>query len=406
MPRKQRAVEPAISDEESLEQAFAEDDGGEPGGGDSSEAETATETTGDAAEIVESTAGGSSEGGSAAAASDASQPSASLRERLSSRGYDTSAFESEDDAFDALLTTVEQYHQSQPYIQGGQRYASHQEEFERWLAEQQQAKQPEQKPVPEKQPTAESPALDWKPPEFNQDFLRFVEPDPRTGRYKPIEPSLQRYADAANQYADWERETGRKILHDFPTLVEQAVSAKLAEREKALAEAFEKKLEERFQTWESSRENTEFVSQREKDFFVTNEAGQKLVDPRTNQFKLTPKGEAFRDYCNEAREFGLEDANKIRQYAERHLVRDEQFGRFKAEITPAGANGNGASPPAAEVGEGKRKQFMSRVLRSQRAVARTGSVPPPGSVEQQNPDATIDEIFDEVAEAAGVKPRN
>ena len=390
MPRKTAPPpQEPVSDEESLEQAFTEGGEGEP------VAPAATETGEETSGLTGGTAAADS---SQAAQQPATPPS--LRERLSSRGYDTSSFENEDAAFDALLTTVEQYHQAQPYIQGGQRYAAYQQDFERWMAERDQAKPPEPKQVAPKPETAAE--FDWKPPEFNPDYLRFVEQDPRTGRYKPIEPALQRYADAANQYADWERDTGRKILTDFPKLVEQAVAGRLAAQEKALTEAFERKMEERFGAWESGRATQEFVSQREKEFFVFNETGQKLLDPRTNQPKLTPKGEAFRDYCLEAREFGLEDPNKIRQYAERHLTRDEQLGRF-GQSAPAKPNGNGQS--AAEIGEGKRKQFMSRVLRSQRSVARTGSVPAPGSAEQQNADATIDEIFDEVAEAAGVKPR-
>lgn len=400
MPRKTAPPpQEPVSDEESLEQAFTEGGEGEP------VAPAATET----GEETSGLTGGTAAADSSQAAQQLATPP-SLRERLSSRGYDTSSFENEDAAFDALLTTVEQYHQAQPYISFGQRYAADQADYERWRSERNQQKPTEQKPVV---PEHESPSeFDWKPPEFNPDYLRFVEQDPRTGRYKPIEPSLQRYADAANQYADWERDTGRKILTDFPKVVEQAVAGRLAAREKALTEAFERKLEERFRDQESRSYAQEFVSRREKDFYARDAAGQYIRDPQTGNVVLTPVGQASYDYTMEVRHLlGIPDEAQptpeqqrhIIAFVEKHLASDEKLGRFPQSGAPAKPNGNGQS--AAEIGEGKRKQFMSRVLRSQRSVARTGSVPAPGSAEQQNADATIDEIFDEVAEAAGVKPR-
>lgn len=76
---------------------------------------------------------------SAAAAQQASPPP-SWRDRLGERGYDTSSFESDDDVFNALLTTAEEFHQHQPLIQRGREYLTHEEQFQEWLRQQEAAK--------------------------------------------------------------------------------------------------------------------------------------------------------------------------------------------------------------------------------------------------------------------------
>lgn len=335
----------------------------------------------------------------------------SLRDALAKKGYDTSAFSDDSAAAEALLATVEQWHESQPYVQRGQYFAQHEADFRRWQEEQERQRQAPtpQSPVPSAasaaaaKTVAEAAGLEWKVPEYDPRWELLVTRDDQ-GRFQSGDPTYLPIAQKLQQYYDWQRDTSQKILGDFPGLVGQAIAPKLEALEKAFDERVKAAIQQGIQGYASEQEGRRYVQEREADFYVLGPNKQRLIDPRTGQEQLTPKGQAFVQHVSDAKQMGIPN---VRQYVERMMAADEAMGRFSSAAagggTPAAA---GAAAPAAtteQVAESKKGEFLRKAIQSGYRPSRAGSVPGPNDSVLQSPDATIGEIFDAEAEKLGIQ---
>ena len=332
------------------------------------------------------------------------QTAASIREALSARGYDASRFQSEEEALDGLLATAEAFHQAQPLIQTGRRYVSQADKIDAWLAEQEKAAQETEKAAQSaaKAPAqAAKPVFEWKPPEYDPAWEARSKWDAEAGRYVPAtqydNPAI---ADKLNAFGDWQRQAGRDILLRFPELVEQAMSGRLEATEKLIDQRVQEVVAAKLTEYQSQQTTQSYFSEREKELFEFDAAtGRKKIDPTTGQESLTAKGKAFVEYAQQGREFGITDPQKLIAYTERELRRDEQAGRFGAA---GGGNGNPAQTPAEKKGE-----FLKQAMRGGNLAQRSGTFPVTTAPDDtlQNPDATLDEIFNDELQKRGLLPQ-
>jgi hypothetical protein len=333
---------------------------------------------------------------------------ASLLDRLTSRGYDVTNFKTDDAAFDALVAAAEAYEQAQPFVRYGQEYASHATEFQKW--QQEQAAKAQQEQATQANPEPEKPSFEWNTPEFDPAWKTRCRWDAEAGRWVPAtqydSPAI---ADKLNAYTEWHQSAGQRIVSEFPQLVQQAIADRLTELEKSFDQRVTQSLQGAFAEYEQAQANRQYLEAQKAEFYQLDPKGQPLVNPQTGEYVLKPKGEAFRNYLVEARDqFGITDPGRMRAYAERMVAADLATGKLgqspAKQETPAGASAPAPTPE--QVAQQKKGEFLSRVVKGQRAPNRGGSTPPPTAPADamQNPDATLDQLFQEEMERAGLKP--
>jgi hypothetical protein len=337
---------------------------------------------------------------------------------LAEKGYDSSQFDNDDAALEALLGTVEQHHQSRQYIEAGQRYAPHAEEFDTWLAE----KQKQQPAATTAEPPEDDkpPAFEWTPPEYDPTWESKGLVTTADGRWLPPEgrPDLAGVAQKLNAYYDWHTTKGQEIVRNFPQMVEQAVSGRLQSQEETFQARVNEAVQQGIAAYEQQQQSQRYVTEREAEFFQQDAQGRNVLDPENGAPVLTEKGQAFIDYATEAQGYGIQDPAAVQQYVDGQLSRDEAAGRFgaatpasdpqQATTTPVAADGNGngqtpASTPA--IARNKKGQFIRRVVEGQQRSQRGGSEPSVTDPDDmsQNPDASLSEMLKSEAQKAGIR---
>lgn len=361
----------------------------------------------------------------------------SVRDRLASAGYDVSGFADDGAAWNALLAEVEAYQRAQPYVQYGMQAATDWEGYQRWKAESAQRTQQSTadvaRPSPSagpaassassqaQSPAAKQPGFEWNAPEYDPDWLNYVEV--RDGRFVPKQFCSPEPAQKLNAYRKWEQETAPRILREFPTLARQAVAEEI-ERAREEMRREQQALVDRALAWKETLDRTQqYLASNAERFFQKDEQGQFLRDQQ-GQLVMSPRGRAMHHFATEARQrFGMQSPEDVREYAERQVMAMEAMGAFnqspgQASGLPSGSVAPTSLPyspvagqpqvqPAAPNGQAKRERFVERVTRAQRfSVDRGGSIPASHAAAGalQNPDASLEEIFDEESRKRGLLP--
>ena len=227
-----------------------------------------------------------------------------VRDYLPELGIANDQFADDEAAIRHLAEQARQYQQIQPYWnQVAPNYSKYQE----WLAQQQQAQQqPAQPAQPAKKPY-------WEPlPELDQAALRMVAHDPATGQIvvKPeyrgvVAPDLPQKVQAYLQ-AKQDRES--KLLND-PV---GAIWGGVEERLQGIFEQREKQLAERMYQDMQARQ---YLRDNASTLFQFDANGRPLTDPQTGQHAMTPYGQAFSHYLDEATQLGIAQPMARERYA-------------------------------------------------------------------------------------------
>lgn len=279
-----------------------------------------------------------------------------------------------------------------PYAELGQRVAPEWDAYQQW----------KQSQVSQQQPIAQQPAQpqavqdangDWVIPDFDRDVLRYCEFDETTQRYKPIEPTLARYADQANQYQDRIKAVNQKILTAFPDSVLSVVKPYM---EKVIAEQFDAKLKE-FQTKQEAErarqeDDARLTSVQEK-LFKKDSRGNWARNPFNGNMVLTKQGEFFVQERDRFLAHYGQDQRAAERYAMDQLDRAEKAGQFSppaATPPPTPASPPQAPPQPqltpAQIHEQNRQSFMDEALAAQRmAGQRDGTIPDSAREPSRNP---------------------
>jgi len=321
------------------------------------------------------------------------QADASLKAALEEAGLDLTQFESPKQAFELLLDMVHNARSAAPYAELGQRVAPEWDAYQQWKQSQVSQQQPVAQQPPQPQAIQEANG-DWAIPDFDRDVLRYCEFDESTQRYKPIEPTLARYADQANQFQDRIKSINQKILTAFPDSVLSVVKPYM---EKVIAEQFDAKLKEVQAKQEAERARQEddarLMSVQEK-LFKKDSRGNWARNPFSGNMVLTKQGEFFVQERDRFLASYGQDQRAAERYAMDQLDRAEKAGQFSPPAAtptlPSPAPAPQAPPQPqltpAQIHEQNRQSFMDEALAAQRmAGQRDGTIPDSAREPSRNP---------------------
>ncbi len=197
--------------------------------------------------------------------------------------------------------------QQEQLAQYGRRYVEHQGDFEEFLKQKQAQQQAEQAKLQKPK---------WEVPEFDPEWMNAVKIDENSGRYVAKDWGNPVIADKVNKYLTWKQQAADRLIREPDKLFQELNGDWINERVQNL-------LDERFAQVTAKQQAEAFIQQNLQTFYELGPDGQPLPDPRNpGQGKLTPYGQAFAHYANQAHGLGLTDPNVIQQYAMAMLERD------------------------------------------------------------------------------------
>ena len=294
------------------------------------------------------------------------QTQASLRAYAKSQGLSLDHYQDDGAALDHLLQTFRTYQQVAPQLQY---YQSLLPQFQQWQQQQAQAQQP--KPA-EKKPWFEAPQYDpsWK---------ALVQRDPTTGEFKaaPGAPPdiVQKYLSAQQHAAGF--------LEKFAFDPTGTIKPGIEELVKPLVESA---IKEQLGSYREQQQAAQIVGQNAKWIYQCDQAGNPVTDPFTGQKMLSPWGQKFAQYSNEAMQHGMQSVSAMNEYA-LMKVQNELLQQQLSQMQPAQTPG-GPSPAQIANEQMKRQAIAGAVHRPSAA----GSIPAPGTTTPQNASLSFREM--------------
>ena len=287
----------------------------------------------------------------------------SIRDIARQRGqFDPATWSDDEAAANEIVDGYRRYREIEPDFE---LYRRMQPQFQAWLAGQQSPNQP---PAPAPQ---EAPKW-YVPPEFNQAWLNDLELDDNGNirAKKGTQVSPDRINKVAN-YIQWTKEAQRRFFENPQAAISEIVESQIEERSSRIAS-------EQVAELRAHHEAQSFVNQHANWLFRTNEKGQRVKDPISGRDVLTPEGQLFGQYFEQAERRGLKSMADMTDYAlamlERHLLRSHYDGQN----------------PAKEPVKGKTavKEALSKASRSPKRAASQANPREPGK-SGQNPKASL-----------------
>jgi hypothetical protein len=219
-------------------------------------------------------------------------PRRDVLNHLHAQGMDVSGFQSDDDWFDACET-----HEA-AIARERQALDEYYRNRDQYIAWQQQAQAPTapQAAAPPAAPEAGKPSGPPVPTELAWEFSQkgYIAIDPKTGRYKAVDPSLAPLEKQLNDYTDWQRTQARKIVTKPDEWFEESgLAAKYKPKEINEDELFQKFEERLTQRQQKSQLENQYL-QVEPLLFQTNSAGQPVRNA-AGDFVPTDLGRQFKD---------------------------------------------------------------------------------------------------------------
>lgn len=246
----------------------------------------------------------------------------SVRDVVAGYGVDVGQFADDAQALQALAYGYRGYQSARPHIELSSRWLPYASEIETFLRGRQQQAQPPGRP----------PAPPWHGlPEFNPMWRHQITRGEQ-GEYVPIPGSgatletvrkFQEYAQARRDFEDrfyTDPITALKPgLEEFvQPLVQQAIHASL-------------------QQMQEHQHARSFVQQHADWLYARDAQGRELADPITGGKVLTPFGQKFGGYLQEAHSLGVQGAVNQQKYAQALLERDLALMGAWQGVQPQGA---------------------------------------------------------------------
>lgn len=140
-----------------------------------------------------------------------------------------------------------------------------------------------------------------RPPEWREEWQALVKFDQATGQYKAVDPMAvnPQIVDRANEYAAWRRRTIDSLAADPAKAVWDGGLSEIvtAEVDRRLQAAEAQRMAQQTQL-EGQRAMDQFIQANQQQFFQLDANGQPLVNPYTQEFVLTPRGQSFRAHSS------------------------------------------------------------------------------------------------------------
>ncbi len=307
------------------------------------------------------------------------QAAMSVRDALKGYGLDLGgSFQDDHQVLAHMAQMYRLAQQNHQMAQYGQQYVQHADKFQAYLKSQQDAAQAQQ---------AAQQKSWWNPPEFDQSWTQKIVRDPQTGELRTIpgaDPSL------VQKYMGWvehQRNFLDKLSQDPIAAIKPGLEQMIDQRAQQLMDQRFGNFQEQNQAKQFVQQNSQWLHQRDQ------QSGQVVIDPRTQMPALSPAGQRFLGYVQQAEQMGL-NTQAQQQYAMGFLQRDvlyaqqqayaqQQSAQQPAQLDPAQAaknaflqnaaqggavrpaspgNVNGASPPIGGGSRGLQDLLMADML--------------------------------------------
>lgn len=227
------------------------------------------------------------------------------------RGYDTSSF-SDDQQFVQTLESGLSQLSEMPALR------------QQIDAAQQSAAQPsytEPMPSSTEAPEDYQEESAWSPPEYDERWENLVQIDPESGQYVPtsehVNPSV---AQRANEYREWLRSQGKEFWQQPYDFMKKGLDGWVREivNDHVDAALYQSNVDGNVES---------FLDTNKGRFYVMDQNGRQVMDPKTGGEMLTPEGNALKQHAEQAKEFGIFEPDKIQAYALNMLERDLYAGQ-------------------------------------------------------------------------------
>ena len=308
----------------------------------------------------------------------ATPPSPGWRDQLQTEfGIDTKSWDSDDRVVDLLRYVRDQSAQQQQLAAYGQRYLSQAEQYEKWLAEQQQAKQPAPASEPASKPY-------WpEPPQWNPADEQYLARDAE-GRVVATNgnPLL---VDKYNAMQQWRKDRLDALLRD-------PVEAQWSGIEQRLNKMFEER---------------GFISRKDIDAQKESEFAQSfLLAHRGWLYQNDPNGQPITDQLGQPvfSQAGLHFTRVVQQLQQAGVANPAVQADIALQLTAAQFQGNGQQAPAPQTtatpGVDPKERFLSGAGHSPN---RSGTISQSAMPHvPQNGSMTFREMLREDARLAGI----
>lgn len=247
-------------------------------------------------------------------------------------GLDLSKFPDDAAAVQFLGQQIREARQLQQYAPYVQQVIPHWSEIQEWLQSRQQ-----QAPATTQGKSWWSEF--WQPPEYDPAWVRLIEVDPETGQYRAKAGAPP---DVANKFAAWQ--------HYQSQQADKLMSNPFAYFEKAFETLAEKKAKEIMQQSLGQHQETlltrQFLEQNSGWLYQRDAQGNVLTNPWLNpatgslesQPVLSPYGQQFKRYVDQAVSLGISSVAKQKDYALMALERDMAIQQLQQKQQPQQAH--------------------------------------------------------------------
>lgn len=321
-----------------------------------------------------------------------------LRDMLSkATDWDLSGFESDDQLVGEIRTLIDSRDELEQYARMGRQVAPHFDKVEEFVSGLQQ---------PPKEPEPEETAFSWDAPKLDRSIIERLERDDRGFFVAPANmPELASYASQANKAIIGRRELGDRLLDEFPDLTQQVVTPLLSEKEKAIREYVDQKLNEFQQSLVAQQQEASYYSEREKLLLNFDENGRHVVD-QNGIPQLSPLGVAHEQYRQSLIDAGVNDPNKLLSLTDNWLKAQATQPEQPTKQPPQGQQQPPTPDQPTEAPRDKKGRFLSRVGSKVFRLdqSRNGSEPETSAteVQQQAPDADFGDAVESAMQRRGL----
>lgn len=270
----------------------------------------------------------------------AAAQSPSFRDSLRNYGVDLgNRFQDDNSALQHLAQAYQQSQQQNELARYGQEYVRHASEFQAW----QRARQEEQARLQQNQNNW------WKAPEYDPTWASRLMRDPTTGEIRalPGQPP-----DLVQKYTAW-AEHQRTFMDRFAQDPIQAIRPGIEQVVQQMAGQI---VEQQLTAYRQQSEAQSFVQEHSEWLHARDAQGRLIPDARTGMPALSPLGQRFLGYVQQAEQIGLRDVRAQREHALGLVQRDYLLAQAQGGQRPA----PGTPAPAADPAAAARNNFLQQ----------------------------------------------
>lgn len=294
----------------------------------------------------------------------------SIREAARQLGYQLPEFADDRAALVHLLNAQQAARQNDFYTQIGRQIAPNYQQVQQWIASQRPQQTQNQGPKP------------WERPEFDEQWMKFVDYDQNTGTYvsKPgYDPSI---GTKVQQFANWTQRFQRDPMSVLQPWLEDQLENTISRRVQDLVG----------NQFNQVREQTEIqqVMQTHANWlYMRDQNGNVVIDPVSRRPQASPEGLRYVHHLQNAAKSGIRGTAAQDDYAIRMLKLD----LYEAERAQAGQQTQ--APPVAATNRPNVNPGQTLVEPTRRGVV-------PGSTEPTTRGRTLAELLREGLDAEGI----